>query len=174
MNTIDDVQFITHERKADSRGYFRRVYDATEMTAGSPQLNFIQSSVSFNTSKGTIRGLHFQASPSLEWKYVTCLSGAVFDCLIDVRKESASYGTCVSFELSEINGASLLIPPGVAHGFQTLLDNTRVHYQMTDQFDAKLSRVLMWNDKSLDIKWPLPLTVMSKADQNGTPWPIAF
>ena len=173
MVTIQGVTFFKHPKKKDHRGYFQRISEFSEMAEILPE-PFIQSSISFNATKGTIRGLHFQAFPSEEWKYVTCISGALFDCLVDVRRNSLTYGKHASFELSEENGVSVLIPPGVAHGFQTLEENTVIIYQMVDVYNSSLSRNLLWNDKYLNIQWPLKTSEISDSDAQGQPWPVVY
>jgi dTDP-4-dehydrorhamnose 3,5-epimerase len=172
-SSIQDISFFAHEKKLDHRGYFQRISDQNEIKTFCAA-NFIQSSVSFNSSKGTIRGLHFQAAPSKEWKYVTCIKGAAFDCVVDLRKESPTYGEHLEFELTQDNGISVLIPPGVAHGFQTLENETLISYQMTDVFDQSLVRTLRWNDDYLGIKWPLEVTQISKSDFGGLRWPVTY
>ena len=171
--SIQGVNFFEHSKANDHRGYFRRISDLGEIQ-DPISLKFVQSSVSFNTTKGTIRGLHFQSAPSLEWKYVTCLSGSLFDCLVDVRRDSLTYGKQMSFELSEENGKSVLIPPGVAHGFQTLEDKTLINYQMSEIFYPTRARNLLWNDSSLSIEWPLDVTEISGTDAHGEPWPVEY
>ena len=173
MSSIQGVSFFTHKKKSDDRGYFQRISDENEIKAIC-SASFIQTSVSFNSRKGTIRGLHFQAAPSEEWKYVTCLSGTVFDCVVDLRKSSSTYGQHLEFELSQDNGVSVLIPPGVAHGFQTLENDTLIGYQMTDVFNESLARTLNWRDDSISIKWPLEVTQISKSDSEGLPWPVIY
>lgn len=171
--SIQGVSFFEHSKTNDRRGYFRRISDLDEIR-DLTLLKFVQSSVSFNTTKGTVRGLHFQSAPSLEWKYVTCLSGSLFDCLVDVRRESLTYGKHMSFELSEENGKSVLIPPGVAHGFQTLEDKTLINYQMSEVFNPTRARNLLWNDSSLSIEWPLDVTEISETDAHGESWPVEY
>ena len=173
IDLIQDVSFFTHRKVLDERGYFQRISDQSEIK-NTCSANFIQSSLSYNSSKGTIRGLHFQAAPSKEWKYVTCLKGAAFDCVVDLRKDSPTYGQHLEFELTQDNGLSVLIPPGVAHGFQTLENETYINYQMTDVFNQSLARTLNWKDDTLDIKWPLKVTQISKSDNQGLPWPITY
>ena len=173
VSSIQNVSLFMHKKKLDDRGYFQRISDQNEIEKIC-SANFIQSSVSFNSSKGTIRGLHFQAAPSKEWKYVTCLRGAIFDCVVDLREDSLTYGQHVEFELTQDNGLSVLIPPGVAHGFQTLENETLISYQMTDIFDESLARTLSWKDTFIDIKWPLEVTQISEADDKGLPWPLVY
>jgi dTDP-4-dehydrorhamnose 3,5-epimerase len=170
---IEQVTTIFNEALADDRGYFRRVFDKAAVSELVP-FDFVQASVSFNSAQGTLRGMHFQASPSKEWKLVTCIKGQVFDCLVDVRKESKTYGKTQTTELSEEDGLSILIPPGVAHGFQTLVDDTYVYYQMTDIHRPELSRRLLWNDSNLNLPWPKRVTNLSLLDSAGDLWPVTY
>ena len=129
---IIGVEIISNNVSKDSRGSFQRIYSQSASPTLS-KLKFIQISVSMNRQIGTLRGIHFQKFPSVEWKYVTCLKGSIFDVLVDVRPNSPTYGTHNTFELSSMSGLSVLIPPGVAHGYQCLTDDVLVHYQMTDK-----------------------------------------
>ena len=170
---IEQVALLSNEAHVDERGYFRRVFDR-EAISKYVELEFLQASVSFNTKAGTLRGMHFQAHPSKEWKLVTCLKGRIFDCLVDVRHTSRTYGNIETFELSEEGGLSLLIPPGVAHGFQTLVDDTYVYYQMTDTHRPELSRRLLWNDSTLKLPWPKRVSNLSPLDATGESWPVMY
>jgi dTDP-4-dehydrorhamnose 3,5-epimerase len=173
MKSIQNVEFFENQLIEDGRGYFRRIFSSLDAVS-TEKINFVQSSVSFNKKSGTVRGMHYQASPSNEWKYVTCLKGKIFDCLVDVRKDSSTYGITHYFEMSEEIGLSVLIPPGVAHGFQTQVDETYVHYQMTDIHRPELARRLLWNDVNLNIPWPLDVTSVSSLDLKGEKWPVAY
>lgn len=173
MASIREVEFFENLSVQDQRGYFRRTLNIADLPSA-VRGNFLQSSVSFNKKRGTVRGMHYQASPSKEWKHVSCLKGRIFDCLVDVRIDSPTYGAIHYFEISEENGMSVLIPPGVAHGFQTQVDETYVHYQMTDIHKPELARRLLWNDKALDIPWPIITSTISSLDSIGEPWPVVY
>jgi dTDP-4-dehydrorhamnose 3,5-epimerase len=170
---IEQVVLLSNESHLDKRGYFRRVFDR-EVISEHVKLDFLQASVSFSTKAGTLRGMHFQANPSREWKLVTCLKGRIFDCLVDVRNYSQTYGQIQTIELSEESGLSILIPPGVAHGFQTLDDDTYVFYQMTDKHRPELSRRLLWNDATLNLPWPRKVSNVSPQDSIGDTWPVKY
>ena len=149
------------ERMEDARGFFARTWCDDEFaraafgSSGSGDVpRFVQNSISFNLRKGTLRGMHYQAAPSREGKLVRCTAGAIFDAIIDLRPESETYLKFASVELTQRNRDALYIPPGFAHGFQTLVDDTEVFYQMTDVFQPELARGLRWNDPLFPIPWP--------------------
>jgi dTDP-4-dehydrorhamnose 3,5-epimerase len=157
------------EANRDERGLFRRISDMSGM-----QFNIVQTSISVNSNAFTLRGLHFQARPSQEWKIVSCLFGEIFDVLVDVRTESPNYGRHSYYVLNENNGKSLIVPPGFAHGFMTLRESTSVLYQIGALYEPKLARTIYWNDPKLGIEWPaLPKKVSAK-DQNGLSWPQEY
>jgi dTDP-4-dehydrorhamnose 3,5-epimerase len=166
------VELFNYNSHVDERGSFQRVFDQNDFSASG--LNFVQSSLSINPIRGTVRGLHFQVSPSREWKYVTCVKGDLFDVLVDVRSDSSTYGSYLNFSLSGNSGRSILIPPGVAHGFQTLSDNTHILYHMTEFYDPELSRTLRWNDPAIGIQWPTPVTRISAKDKESGQWPVEY
>ena len=115
--------------------------------------------------RGAIRGLHFQAEPKPEIKLIRCAAGKIFDVLVDVRPDSPTCGKWEGFELSAENRRQLYVPGGFAHGFQCLVDNCEVFYQMSEFFAPDLARGLRWNDPSLQIHWPLEPTVISPKDR---------
>ena len=171
---IIDVRIVENDLYEDERGHFRRIFSASKEDAFS-SLIFVQTSVSFNREKATLRGVHFQSRPSREWKYISCIQGSIFDVLVDLRSASPTFGKVQSIELSSKKPLSLLVPPGVAHGFQTLENESLVHYQMSDYFNPLLSETLAWNDPYLDIGWPLVPTSMSSKDRNeGSAWPVEY
>jgi dTDP-4-dehydrorhamnose 3,5-epimerase len=145
---------IEQERKEDDRGYFSRVFCEREFSEQGLKTKFVQGSVSYNRSKGTLRGMHFQATPMRETKLVCCTQGAIFDVMIDLRPDSPTYKQHQAIELSAGNGTMLYIPEGFAHGFQTLQDDTGVYYQMTEFFAPALARGVRWDDPAFGIEWP--------------------
>jgi dTDP-4-dehydrorhamnose 3,5-epimerase len=139
---------------ADERGYFARVWCRREFEAHRLVPPLAQSSISFNTRRGTLRGLHFQAAPHGEVKLVRCISGAVFDVIVDLRSGSPTCANHYSIILSAENKRSLYIPQGFAHGFQTLEDNTEVMYHMSEFYHADFARGVRWDDPAFGIEWP--------------------
>jgi len=139
----------------DSRGFFARTWCADEFRAHGLPERLVQSSISFNRKAGTVRGMHFQLPPSREGKLVRCTRGGILDVAVDLRSYSDSFLHHVSERLDERNRRALYIPPGCAHGFQTLTDDTEVAYQMTDVYVADLGCGFRWDDPAFGIKWPL-------------------
>jgi dTDP-4-dehydrorhamnose 3,5-epimerase len=156
---------IEPEASADERGLFVRLFDADSFRARGLPTDFAQASTSYNSQRGTLRGLHYQAEPHAETKLVRCTAGAIFDVIVDVRPGSPSFGRWQSFELSGANRFTLVIPPGFAHGFETLADGTEIFYQMTRPHVPEAERGVVWNDPGLAIAWPLQPTVISQRDR---------
>ena len=145
---------VEQERMADERGYFARTFDAEIFAAAGLDGRVSQSSTSFNVRAGTLRGMHFQADPHGEDKLVRCQRGALFDVIVDLRADSATRGRWFGVELTPDNGRSLFIPKGFAHGFQTLADDTEVHYQMTTPYVPGAGDGVRWDDPAFGIDWP--------------------
>ena len=125
---------------------------------------FVQSSISVNKKKGTIRGMHFQVPPFAETKLITCTAGKIFDVLIDLRPDSKTFKKWQSIELDSKHYSSLYIPEGIAHGFQTLEDNSVLFYQISNIYKPDFSRGIRWNDPFFNIDWPLEISEISKKD----------
>jgi dTDP-4-dehydrorhamnose 3,5-epimerase len=138
----------------DNRGQFARTFCVREFEQHGLLSRMVQASISFNRKKGTLRGLHYQAPPSREGKLVRCTAGAIFDVIVDLRPESPTYLRHFAATLSAENHTSLFIPPGLAHGFQTLMDKTEVSYMMTDFYEPQYARGVRWNDPAFGIQWP--------------------
>lgn len=153
---VAGVVLIEPERIADERGWFARTYDAGEFAERGLAPEIAQCSVSFNARAGTLRGMHFQAAPHGETKLVRCTRGAIFDVAVDLRRDSASYGSWAGVELTQENGRALLIPVGCAHGFQTLVDATEVLYQISTPYVPGAGRGVRWDDPAFGIEWPAP------------------
>ena len=155
---------IEPEPSADERGLFARLFDQDAFRAHGLPVEFVQTSTSFNERRGTLRGLHYQAAPHAEAKLVRCTAGAIFDVIVDVRDGSPSFGRWQSFELSGANRFTLFIPPGFAHGFETLSEGAEIFYQMTRAHVPEAERGVVWNDPDLAIAWPLAPAVISPRD----------
>jgi len=155
------------ERHTDARGFFARTFCVREFSRAGLPTGAVQASVSFNTRRGTVRGLHFQWPPSQEGKLVRCLKGSMLDVLLDLRPDSPSYLRHVCIPLDEDNRDAVFIPQGIAHGFQTLSDSTEVLYQMTDVYAPELAAGVRWNDPAFAIEWPITRgIVISERDAN--------
>lgn len=155
------------ERLGDARGFFARCYCESEFSRAGLPTEFVQASLSFSDRRGTVRGLHFQWPPSREGKLVRCIRGAIHDVLLDLRPHCPTYLKHVAIELNADNREAVFIPPGVAHGFQTLADSSEVYYQMTDRHAPELAAGLRWNDPAFGIHWPIQDdVVVSQRDAN--------
>ena len=166
---IDGVFAFNFVPHLDSRGHFQRLYDEEIFSKFHP-IQIVQSSFSYNLKAGTVRGLHFQATPSQEWKVVTCVLGSIKDFLLDTRVESPTYNKKLTISLSEKDGLSLLIPPQVAHGYQTLEDNSGLVYQMSAKFEAEFSKRINILDSALGLDFSLPITEISNEDRFADKW----
>jgi len=145
---------IEPERIEDERGFFARTWCAEEFAKHGLNSKILQCSVSYNSRKGTLRGMHYQASPHEEAKLVRCTRGAIFDVVIDLRPDSNTYTKHTSVVLTETNGLLLYVPEGVAHGYQTLEDDSEVFYQISETFHPGSARGVRWDDPCFDIPWP--------------------
>ena len=149
----------------DERGAFMRLFDAEVFAAHGMATHLAQASLSFNTTKGTLRGLHYQAHPGMEDKLVRCGRGSVFDVAVDIRPGSPTFGRWFGAELSEGEALQLYIPAGFAHGFQTLTDDAVVLYQISVPYQAPLTGGLYFDDADIGIEWPLPPLNLSPRDR---------
>lgn len=161
---IPGAALVEIERKADARGFFARSFCAEEFRLQGLPEHFVQCSISYNERRGTLRGMHFQWPPSREGKLVRCVRGRLFDVLIDLRPGSPAYLQHRAVVLDADERNAVFIPHGIAHGFQTLVDQTEVFYQMTDFFAPDLNAGLRWNDPTFGIAWPLPAPTLSERD----------
>lgn len=156
---------IDPERVQDERGFFARTWCQREFEVRHLNPRLVQCSISFNERKGTLRGMHFQASPRQETKLVRCTRGAIYDVIIDLRPRSATFRQFAAAELTSENRRMIYIPEGFAHGFQTLEDNSEVAYQMSEFWAPECSRGVRWNDPAFGILWPeAPLRLISERD----------
>ena len=149
----------------DERGFFARVWCSSTFHAQGLASSLHQCSLSYNRRAGTVRGMHYQAPPGAEAKVVRCIRGAIFDVLLDLRPDSPAYTRWVGRELTADNRLALYIPPGVAHGFQTLCDETDVLYLIDQPYDPALGRGVRWDDPAFGIAWPLPASIVSPRDR---------
>ena len=163
--SIPDVLIIEPEFHTDDRGFFARTFCQEQFAARRLVTTWAQCSVSFNHARGTVRGLHFQAPPHGEVKLVRCTRGAIHDVVLDLREHSPTFLRHVAVTLNGENRRLLYIPEGLAHGFQTLEDETEVFYQISTPHRPQASRGVRWNDPAFSIRWPLPVSRMSERDR---------
>lgn len=161
---IPDVVLIETEPVGDARGHFVRTFCAREMEEQGLNPVLAQASQSFNSEKGTLRGLHFQAHPSMEDKLVRCVKGAIFDVMVDLRRGAPTFGHWVGYELSDTNNLQLYAPQGFAHGFQALTDDVTVGYHIAQFYEPGRSAGVRFDDPQINISWPLPAVALSSRD----------
>lgn len=163
---LPGVFVIDLERHEDERGWFARAWCREEFAAHGLPVELLQCNLSHNTSRGTLRGMHWQAKPHGEAKLVRCVAGAAYDVAVDLRPDSPAYRKTFATEISAGNGRTVFLPEGIAHGFQSLEDNTTLFYQMSSPYVPEAARGARWNDLSFDIDWPIAATIMSERDRN--------
>jgi dTDP-4-dehydrorhamnose 3,5-epimerase len=161
---IDGVWKVSLEPHEDERGFFARTFCGEEFAAHGLPSVFEQSSLSRNQKRGTLRGMHYQAPPHAEAKFVRCVAGAIFDVAVDIRPTSSTFGKWIGEALDSKEGAGLYIGAGLAHGFQTLADDSDVLYQITPAFRPGLGMGLRWDDPSFAIEWPIEAPLLSPRD----------
>ena len=150
----------------DKRGFFMRTYAREIFEKFNIDRNWVQENHSCSMKKGIIRGLHFQFPPYCETKLVRCIKGTIFDVFVDLRKNSSTFGRWDSIELSEDNKKMIYIPRGFAHGFCTLADDCEVLYKVDNNYNPEAEGGIIWNDKTLNIKWPTDNPILSQKDAN--------
>jgi len=162
--SIKNMYVIDMEKKYDERGYFARSFCVNEFEDHGIKFSPIQSNMSLSKKKGTLRGLHYQTETE-EAKLIRCSQGGIYDVVIDLRPDSESY---LSKSYNEISGSTnqlIYIPPGCAHGFLTLEDNTEVNYFVSALFNPAKERGIRYNDPAFDIHWPREINVISEKDK---------
>ena len=162
---LQGAYVIDVEPIKDNRGFFARGWCKSEFEDQGLKSQIVQCNLSFNHSKGTVRGMHYQLDPFREVKLIRCIRGAIYDVIIDIRTNSASFKSWFGIELSEENRRMLYVPEGFAHGYQTLFDNCEVFYQVTEYYQPNHEYGIRWNDPVFDIKWPLHATIVSDKDK---------
>jgi dTDP-4-dehydrorhamnose 3,5-epimerase len=155
---------IDIELHEDERGFFARSWCEDEFKKHGLNQRLVQCNISFNKKRGTLRGMHYQVEPFAEAKLVRCTMGALYDVIIDLRPNSATFKQWISVELTAENHRALYIPENFAHGFQTLIDNTEVFYQMSELYHPECARAVRWDDPAFGIEWPSGPRVISRRD----------
>jgi dTDP-4-dehydrorhamnose 3,5-epimerase len=162
---LSGVFEIRLEPVHDSRGLFARSWCQKEFENHGLDPKVVQCNISFNKRKGTLRGMHYQAAPNAEAKLVRCTSGSIYDVVIDLRPQSATFKEWIAAVLSSVERNMIYVPKGCAHGFLTLEDDTEVFYQMSEFYSAESARGVRWNDPAFQIAWPAPVEVISERDR---------
>ena len=154
------------EKHADERGFFARTWCQDEFTMRGLNPRLVQCSISFSRKVGTLRGMHYQSEPYGEVKLVRCTQGAVYDVIVDLRPDSATFKQWIAVELTAENHRTLYVPAKFAHGFQTLEDNTEVSYQMSEFHAPESARGVRWDDPAFAIRWPEGPRILSERDKS--------
>ncbi len=162
---LTGAYLIDLERREDERGFFARSWCQEEFSRHGLETRLVQCNISFNMRRGTLRGMHYQAEPYPEAKLVRCTMGAIYDVIIDLRPASPTFKKWFGVELTAENRRALYVPVGFAHGFQTLVDNSEVFYQMSEFFHPECARGVRWNDPCFGIVWPVNPPILSRRDQ---------
>jgi dTDP-4-dehydrorhamnose 3,5-epimerase len=163
---IPDVLIITPDVYRDDRGYFLESYNSEAFSAAGLTMNFVQDNESLSR-KGVLRGMHFQNPPFEQGKLVRVVKGAVMVVAVDLRKNSPYYGKWCSAILTEENKLLFWLPPGFAHGFLTLEENTVFSYKCTQVYNRESEECIIWNDPDLKITWPEKTPIITDRDRNG-------
>jgi dTDP-4-dehydrorhamnose 3,5-epimerase len=161
---LDGAWIVDLELRADDRGFFARTFCAREFEAQGIPAGMVQANVSWNHTKGTLRGMHYQVEPATEPKLVRCIRGAIQDVIVDMRPESPTFLQHISVNLSADNRRSLYVPPMFAHGYLTLADDTEVSYQVGEFYTPGYERGLRYDDPTLGISWQASVSVISDKD----------
>lgn len=160
---IEGLQIVTPKYFIDDRGIFLESFKKSEFAVNGLPSEFVQENISIS-KKGVLRGLHYQINPMAQGKLVSVMNGTIFDVAVDLRKGSPTFGKYFSIELNDRESLMFWIPPGFAHGFLSLKDNTKVMYRTTCEYSPALERGILWNDPDIGIHWPTNSVIVSEKD----------
>lgn len=163
---IKDLLIVKSQVFSDNRGYFYESFNANKWKDAGVKIDVLQTNIS-KSQKGVVRGLHFQNPPFAQGKLIRVISGAVLDVAVDIRKKSPTYGEHFAIELSEQNKLALWIPPGFAHGFKTLQDETIFFYDCTNVYNKESEGSIRWDDPTLNIDWNIDEPLLSEKDKQA-------
>ncbi|MGG1514067.1 dTDP-4-dehydrorhamnose 3,5-epimerase [Paenibacillus oryzisoli] len=161
---LKDVYIIEPQAFGDHRGYFMESYNKRKFEEMGLNFDFVQDNHSLSVEAGTIRGLHYQLHPKAQTKVVRALVGAIYDVVVDIRKNSPTFGQWIGVILSEDNNRQIVVPKGFAHGICTLVSNTQILYKVDEYYSPENDRGILWNDPDLAIEWPTSKPVLSDKD----------
>jgi len=162
---LPDAYLIEPSPVTDNRGWFSRIYCKEEYAAIAPAIDWVQFNNSFTNRSGSVRGMHYQLNPFGEIKLIRCISGSVYDVIIDVRQDSPTFLKWFGAILSSDSRIMMFVPQGFAHGFQTLTDNCELIYAHTSSYKPGYEGAIRYNDPAIGIVWPLGVTEISERDQ---------
>jgi dTDP-4-dehydrorhamnose 3,5-epimerase len=160
---------IRPDKKSDERGYFARTFCTTEFKNTGIDFQIVQANTGFTKYRGTVRGLHYQVKPHREAKLIRCIRGAIYDVMVDLRSDSPTYLRWYGIEIFEGDDTMILVPEGLAHGYQTLQNNTEIFYLVNQFYTPRAEKGIRWDDPAFNIEWPIKDNVIiSDKDRN---WP---
>ncbi len=164
--SLAGAYLVDLEKKGDDRGFFARAFCKNEFSREGLVGQFCQVNNSLSQDKGTLRGMHYQLPPKAETKVVRCIRGALYDVILDLRRNSATFGQSFGAELTAENRRMMYVPKGFAHGFLTLEDNTETFYFVDEFYSPERERGIRYNDPKFNIQWPAKPAVISDKDRN--------
>jgi len=165
---LENAYIIDIQKYQDQRGFFARAWCQNEFEAHGLVPRVVQTNISYNHIKGTLRGMHYQTAPYAETKLVRCTRGAICDVIIDLRPDSSTYKQWLGVELTSVNYRMLYVPKGFAHGFITLEDNVEVAYQVSQFYTPEAEGGVRYDDPAFGIEWPVEVAIISDKDKS---WP---
>lgn len=168
--TIPGAWIVDLDPIADERGSFARLYSRETFLDHGIEFSVPQINIAVNAKRGTLRGMHYQTPPYGEAKLVHCIAGAVFDVIVDLRRESAALGRWFGVELNAQSRRALYVPTGCAHGYISLTDQAELFYLMGNAYAQDAACGIRWNDPRISIEWPIEPTLMSERDRNWPDW----
>jgi dTDP-4-dehydrorhamnose 3,5-epimerase len=164
--SLEGAFVIEIQKLEDERGFFARTFCQREFQEHGLNFSLLQCNISYNKTKGTLRGMHFQVFPHQEAKLVSCTRGAFHDVIIDIRPDSPTYMKQFAIDLTADANNALYVPEGFAHGFLTLEPDTYVYYQMSEFYELGYARGIRWNEPAFNIEWPGEVKMISERDAN--------
>jgi dTDP-4-dehydrorhamnose 3,5-epimerase len=167
---LPGVFLVEPEKFHDTRGFFALTWSQREFRELGLNSNLVECNISFNHKRGTLRGMHFQTAPYAQEKLVRCTRGSLYDVVIDLRTESPTRGQWVAVELTADNHKAIYVPGGLAHGFQTLEDDTELLYQMSEVYAPEYARGVRWNDPAFAVEWPDAERIIIARDNAYEDW----
>lgn len=165
---VEGARVIEPHKIGDERGFFARAWCEDELRDAGLCAKIRQSNMASSKARGTLRGLHFQRPPHEEVKFVRCVKGAIYDVVVDLRPDSATYLKWDAIELNDTNHLALYVPAGCATGYITLVDNAAIHYHASEKYNPGSATGICFDDPSVGIEWPIEPTVISEQDRA---WP---
>lgn len=166
---LSGVWIIEPDVFGDHRGFFMESYSEKKFAELGLNYEFVQDNHSLSVEAGVLRGLHYQLNPKAQTKLVRVTSGAIYDVVVDIRRQSPTFGQWVGVIISASNKRQLLVPKGFAHGFCTLVPNTEVLYKVDEYYSPEHDRGILWSDPALRIDWPVAAPILSEKDQKHPP-----